>query len=414
MPTFAYLDGRLYAESVPLEDIARRYGTPCYVYSRRALERAYLEFAAACAGRDTLICYAIKANSSLAILNLFARLGSGFDIVSGGELARVLAAGGKPDRIVFSGVGKSEAEMHAALEAGILCFNVESEAELERLNRVATQLGLRAPVSLRVNPDVDAMTHPYISTGLRENKFGVPYDDAARLYRLAARRKGLRITGIDCHIGSQLTDMAPLVEAVGKIVVLADLLATEGIAVEHLDFGGGLGIRYRDEQPPAAQAYFDALLSAIGPRREKLLFEPGRTLVGNAGVLLTRIEYLKHSADRNFAVVDAAMNDLLRPALYEAWHDIIPVKHRNGDLRPYDVVGPICESADFLGHQRNLALQGGDLLAVMSAGAYAMSMSSNYNSRPRAPEIMVDGESTELIRPRETIESLFALERILP
>ncbi len=414
MPEFAYIDGRLYAESVPLEEIALRFGTPCYVYSRRALERAYREFEAGCAGRDALICYAIKANPSLAILNLFARLGAGFDIVSGGELARVLAAGGSPGRIVFSGVGKTEAEMHAALDAGILCFNVESEGELERLNRIATQLGLRAPVSLRVNPDVDARTHPYISTGLRENKFGVPYDDAARLYRLAARRKGLRVVGIDCHIGSQLIDTAPLVEAVQKIAVLADLLASEGIQVEHLDLGGGLGIRYRDEQPPSAQAYFDALFGAIGPRREKLLFEPGRALVGNAGVLLTRVEYLKHSADRNFAVVDAAMNDLLRPALYDAWHDIFPVLHRNGDTRPYDVVGPVCESADFLGRRRSLALQGGDLLCVMSAGAYAMSMSSNYNSRPRAPEVMVEGETMHMIRPRETPESLFALERILP
>jgi diaminopimelate decarboxylase len=416
---FSYQAGALCAEHVPLASIAERVGTPCYVYSRAAIESAYHEFAAACAGRDTLICYAVKANSNLAILNLLARLGSGFDIVSGGELERVLAAGGSPSKIVFSGVGKTEAEMRAALQAGIHCFNVESEAELERLSRVAQAEGKIAPVSLRVNPDVDPKTHPYIATGLRESKFGIPFEEAPRLYRhAAARLPGLRVIGIDCHIGSQLTEIEPFVDALDKVLGLADALLAEGIRIEHLDLGGGLGIRYRDENPPAVKDYMERLFSRIGERKLRLVFEPGRSMVGNTGLLLTRVEYLKHGAARNFAVVDAAMNDLLRPALYEAWHDIVPVGNADPRLiataREYDVVGPVCESGDFLGLERRLAIAPGDLLAVMSAGAYGMSMSSNYNTRPRAAEVMVDGETVHLIRKRENVRELFASEQLLP
>ena len=397
-----------------MEAIARASGTPCYVYPRSALESAWREFSGACARRDVLICYAVKANSNLAILNLLARLGSGFDIVSGGELARVLAAGGSAAKTVFSGVGKTEAEMRAALAAGILCFNVESEQEIERLDRVARDMRCRAPVSLRVNPDVDPRTHPYIATGLKESKFGIDFGDAPRLYRRAAGLPGLRVTGIDCHIGSQLTETGPFVAALEKILDLADALAAEGIAVEHLDLGGGLGIRYRDEELPTTGEYLQRLFSTLGERRVKVLFEPGRALVGDAGVLLTRVEYVKHGAVKNFAVVDAAMNDMVRPALYEAWHEIVPVRPRPDAPSVYDVVGPICESGDFLGHDRELALRAGDLLAMLSAGAYGMSMSSNYNTRPRAAEVLVDGSATHLARARETAEGLFALERILP
>ncbi len=407
-------DGALCVEAVPLETVASEFGTPCYVYSRAALEAAWGEFSGACAGRQVLICYAVKANSNLAILNLLARLGSGFDIVSGGELARVLAAGGSAAKTVFSGVGKTEAEMRAALAAGILCFNVESEGEIERLDRVAREMGRQAPVSLRVNPDVDPRTHPYIATGLKESKFGIDFGDALRLYRRAAGLPGLRVTGIDCHIGSQLTETAPFVAALEKILTLADALAAEDIPVEHLDLGGGLGIRYRDEVLPTVGDYLQHLFSTLGQRKMKLLFEPGRAMVGDAGILLTRVEYLKHGPARNFAVVDAAMNDLVRPALYEAWHGIVPVHARTGAPSTYEVVGPICESGDFLGHDRNLTLQAGDLLAILSAGAYGMSMSSNYNTRPRAAEVLVDGSTTHLVRGRETVESLFALERILP
>jgi diaminopimelate decarboxylase len=407
-------DGALYIEAVPLEAIARQYGTPCYVYSRAALESAWREFASACAGREVLVCYAVKANSNLAILNLFHRLGAGFDIVSGGELARVLAAGGSASKTVFSGVGKTEAEMRAALTAGILCFNVESEGELDRLDTVARGMGCSAPVSLRVNPDVDPRTHPYIATGLRESKFGVDFTEALRLYRRASALPGLRVVGIDCHIGSQLTETGPFVAALEKILALVDTLAAEGIHVEHLDLGGGLGIRYRDEDPPTALDYLGRLFSALGERKAKLLFEPGRAMVGNAGVLLTRVEYLKHGPAKNFAVVDAAMNDMMRPALYEAWHDIVSVQTRAAAAATYDVVGPVCESGDFLGLARSLAIRDGDLLAILSAGAYGMSMSSNYNTRPRAAEVIVDGTATHLARAREPIESLFALERILP
>lgn len=415
MSVFQYrAGGALHAESVPLTEIAARFGTPCYVYSRSALQSAYREFEAACAGRDVMICYAVKANSNLAVLNLLARLGSGFDIVSAGELARVQAAGGAAARTVFSGVGKTAAEMRIALDAGIFCFNVESEGELRRLSVLAVAAARNAPVSLRVNPDVDPRTHPYIATGLRESKFGIPFDDALRLYREAARLPGLEVMGIDCHIGSQLTDVAPFVEALEKILMLADALAGEGITISHLDLGGGLGIRYRDETPPPLGAYLNPLFERIGSRPLKLLFEPGRSLIGNTGLLLTRVEYLKHAPARNFVVIDAAMNDLLRPALYDAWHEILPVEKAGGPGTRYDVVGPVCESGDFLGRDRELSLAPGDLLAVMSAGAYGMSMSSNYNSRPRATEVFVDGTSVHLVRERETVASLFASERILP
>lgn len=414
MSAFAPRNGVLHAESLSLDSIAREFGTPCYVYSCAAIEAAYREFVGACAGRDALICYAVKANSNLAVLNLLAGLGSGFDIVSGGELARVLAARGDPGKTLFSGVGKTRAEIRQALEAGILCFNVESEGELERLDRVARELAQRAPVSFRVNPDVDPNTHPYVATGLRENKFGIAAAEAPALYRKATRLKGVRVCGIDCHIGSQLTETGPFVEALDRVLALVDQLSADGIAIEHLDVGGGLGIRYRDESPPAVGAYIAALFSRLGSRRLKLVFEPGRALVGNAGVLLTRVEYLKSIEGKNFAVVDAAMNDLLRPALYEAWHDIVPVYPRQGLARSYDVVGPVCETGDWLGRDRVLAIEPGDLLAVMSAGAYAMTMSSNYNTRPRAAEVMVDGARAVLVRDRESVESLYQGERLLP
>jgi diaminopimelate decarboxylase len=414
MNAFQYRKGELHVEDLPLAYIAQRFGTPCYVYSRAALESAYHAYRDALAGRDGLVCYAVKANSNLAILNLFARQGAGFDVVSGGELARVLAAGGAANRVVFSGVGKSEAEMRQALAAGVYCLNVESPSELDRLNRVAGTLGKKARIALRVNPDVDPKTHPYISTGLRSNKFGVAFDDALPLYRRAHQLENLEIIGIACHIGSQLLDPAPAAEAAEKIAGLADALAAEGIRLRHLDLGGGLGIRYRDETPPEVAGYLRPLLDLLAQRKERLLFEPGRSLVGNAGVLLTRIEYLKHGAEKNFAIVDAAMNDLIRPALYDAWHDILALAPRDGTAGTYEVVGPVCESGDFLGHARQLAAVEGDLLAIMSAGAYSMAMSSNYNSRPRAAEVLVDGDRAHLVRRRETVEELFAAEQILP
>jgi diaminopimelate decarboxylase len=408
------VNGELHAEAVPLASIAEHYGTPCYVYSRTALEAAYRAFDAACAGHDHLICYAMKANSSLAVLDVFAQLGAGFDIVSGGELARVLAAGGDPRKVVFSGVGKSEEEMRAALAVGILCFNIESAPELGRLNRVAASMQRKAPVSIRVNPDVDANTHPYISTGLKANKFGVPMADAFELYKKAAAMPDLRVVGIDCHIGSQITETSPLAEAAEKMLALVDKLAASGVVIEHFDFGGGLGIRYQDEAPPPIADYVKTMLAALGSRKMKALFEPGRVLIGNAGILLTRIEYLKPGSEKNFMIVDAAMNDLLRPALYDAWHDMVPVRPREGEGVVYDVVGPVCESADFLGHARKLAVAEGDLIAIKSAGAYAMAMSSNYNSRGRAAEVMVSGDKAHLIRRRETTAELFAAERLLP
>jgi diaminopimelate decarboxylase len=410
---FRYQQDRLFAENVALSDVAQRFGTPCYVYSRAALTDGYRQFATAFKGREHLICYAVKANSNLAILNQFARLGAGFDIVSGGELQRVLAAGGAANKVVFSGVGKSEVEMRQALEAGILCFNVESSSELDRLNEVAGSMGKVAPISLRVNPDVDAKTHPYISTGLKQNKFGVAYTEALALYRKAATMPHIRITGMDCHIGSQLTETSPFIAATEKMLALADQLAASGIVLEHLDLGGGLGIRYDDETPPSIAEYAQALLGALSGRSEKIIVEPGRVLVGNAGVLLTRIEYLKHGEEKNFAIVDAAMNDLMRPALYDAYHAILPVQKRAGTAVPYEVVGPICETGDFIGHGREMAVDKGDALAVMSAGAYGMSMSSNYNTRPRAAEVMVDGAEVHLVRERETVRQLYAAEKIV-
>ncbi|MFP5404592.1 MAG: diaminopimelate decarboxylase [Gammaproteobacteria bacterium] len=413
MNTLHRIDGRLHLEGVALDTLAERFGTPLYVYSREALEAAYRAYADAFAATPHLICYAVKANSSLAILNLFARLGAGFDIVSGGELARVLAAGGDAGKVVFSGVGKTAAEMRAALEAGILCFNVESESELHRLNRVAGELGKRAPVSFRVNPDVDPKTHPYISTGLKENKFGVPIADAPALYRLAASLPNLEVTGIDCHIGSQLIDLSPLADAADRVLALVDALAADGIRLHHIDLGGGVGIRYRDETPPDLAAYGRVLARKFAGREETLLLEPGRSLVGNAGLLLTRVEYLKPGEDKNFAIVDAAMNDLMRPALYEAFHDIVAVDARAGDARRYDIVGPICETGDFIGVARDLTIEEGDLLAILSAGAYGMSMASNYNSRPRAAEILIDRNEIHLIRARESVDGLMAGERLV-
>ncbi|RTL56878.1 MAG: diaminopimelate decarboxylase [Rhodocyclaceae bacterium] len=403
----------LHVEGVSLAAIAQQFGTPCYVYSRAALTAAYQDYAAALQGRNALVCYAVKANSNLAVLNVFARLGAGFDIVSGGELARVLAAGGDPAKVVFSGVGKRRDEMEMALQAGIHCFNVESPAELDQLNALAGSLGKKAPISLRVNPNVDPKTHPYISTGLRTAKFGVAYEEALANYRRAAALPHLQIKGIDCHIGSQLLDPAPAGEAAEKVLALVDALGKEGIAIEHIDLGGGKGIRYRDETQLSAADYLAPVLKVMAGRKEKLVFEPGRSLVGNAGLLLTKVEVLKHGEEKDFAVVDAAMNDLARPALYDAFHDIVPVAPRTGDTRCYEIVGPICESGDFLGHDRDLALVEGDLLAILSAGAYGMTMSSNYNTRPRAAEVMVDGDTVHLVRQRETVAELFAGESIL-
>jgi len=414
----AYRNGALFLDEVPLEDIARRFGTPCYVYSRTAIENAYTEYENALAapgGRPALVCYSVKANSNLAVLGLMARLGAGFDIVSGGELARVIAAGGDARKIVFSGVGKTEDEIARALEAGILCLNLESESELERVAAVAGRLARRAPIAFRVNPDVDAQTHPYISTGLKENKFGVPHAEAERLYRAAARMPEIRVVGIGCHIGSQLLDPAPYVEAVQRLAAIADRIRAAGIELSHFDIGGGIGIRYKDERPHSIGEFISGALSALGERKMTLIVDPGRSIVGNAGVLLTRIEYAKHSESKNFLVVDAAMNDLLRPALYDAWHDVRPVREApNGVEQTYDIVGPVCESGDFLARERRMASQAGDLLAILSAGAYGMSMSSNYNSRPRAAEVMVHGSNAHLVRRREEVEELFALERLLP
>ena len=414
MTAFSLNNGQLYAESVPLSGVAERFGTPCYLYSRAALEAAFDEFRQELDGIDSMICYAVKANSNIAVLNVFARLGAGFDIVSLGEMKRVLAAGADPKKIVFSGVGKSAAEMAFALETGIYCFNVESAPELDRLNTVAGKLGKKAPISLRVNPNVDAKTHPYISTGLKENKFGVAYEDALTTYKKAAGLPNLEVTGIDCHIGSQLLDPAPFAEALEKLLQLIDQLRVNGIELRHIDLGGGLGIRYKDEDEPSVKSYLQPLLHELKGRGLKIMLEPGRRLVGNAGVLLTRVEYLKPGEAKNFAIIDAAMNDLARPALYDAWHDIVPVVPRAGATQDWEIVGPICESSDFLGHKRALNIEPGDVLAVMSAGAYGMAMSSNYNTRARAAEVMVDGAEVHLIRRRETIEELYALESLLP
>lgn len=404
----------LHAENVALSDIAQSYSTPCYVYSKSALTNAYTNFSSGFIGCDHLVCFAVKANPSLAILNLFASLGAGFDIVSGGELARVLTAGGDPRKIVFSGVGKTEQEMEAALDADILCFNVESESELRRLNQVAEKMGKVAPISLRVNPNVDAKTHPYISTGLKNNKFGVAYEEALNIYSQAAAMKNIAIHGVDCHIGSQITELSPFLDAFDRVLALVDALAQRNIHIQHIDAGGGIGICYNDETPPTFDVFAKAMREKLGARKIKLIFEPGRALVGNAGLLLTKVEYLKHTETKNFAIVDAAMNDLMRPALYDAYHDIQPVQPRIGDSLVYEIVGPVCESGDFLGHDRELALEEGDLLAIMSAGAYGMSMASNYNTRPRAAEVMVDGDQCHLIRKREVIADLFSSEIVLP
>ena len=414
MTAFVHRDGELCAERVPLSQIAAQFGTPCYVYSRAALESAWRDFDAAFAGTPHLICYAMKANSNLAVLGLFAQLGSGFDIVSGGELARVLAARGDPAKVVFSGVGKTETEMAAALGAGILCFNVESASELNRLDAVAGRAGRIAPVSFRVNPDVDPRTHPYISTGLKESKFGIAFADAPQLYRHAATLPNVAIHGIDIHIGSQITELEPYREAVGKVLELVDRLAAVGISLSHIDLGGGLGIRSQNETPVPLAEYAAMVIDLFKGRREKLLFEPGRHLVGAAGVLLTRVEYLKPGDPKNFAIVDAAMNDLLRPALYDAWHPVTPVRPRAGPERIWDIVGPVCESGDFLAHDRSLALAEGDLLSIGAAGAYAMAMSSNYNARPRACEVVVDDRNVHLVRRREQSDELFASEFLLP
>ncbi|NMG03116.1 diaminopimelate decarboxylase [Azoarcus taiwanensis] len=404
----------LQVESVSLQSIAARYGTPTFVYSLAALREAYDAYARALAGVNARVHYAVKANSNLGVLSAFARMGTGFDIVSGGELARVIAAGGDPSAVVFSGVGKSRAEIRQALAAGIECFNIESASELDRIDHIAGEMDLRAPIAFRVNPDVDPKTHPYISTGLRNNKFGVAFDEALRLYRRAAGMRNLRISGIACHIGSQLLDPAPAREATEKLLGLVDALAAEGIALDHIDLGGGLGIRYRDETPPTVTEYLSPMLGLLAGRKERICLEPGRSLVGNAGLLLTRIEYLKPGVERNFAVVDAAMNDLARPALYDAYHGVVEVNPRGAGARQYEIVGPICESGDFLAHDRSLDVAEGDLLAFLSAGAYGMTMSSNYNTRTRAAEIMVDGDKTWVVRERETVESLYALETPLP
>ncbi len=411
---FDYRNGVLCAEQAPLDDIARRFGTPCYVYSRAAITSAYAEFTQALKGHHALVCYSVKANSNLAILALLASLGAGFDIVSGGELARVLAAGGEAANTLFSGVGKTEAEIELALVRGIGCINVESEAELERVARIARKLARRAPIALRVNPDIDARTHPYISTGLRESKFGVAYADAERLYREAAGMRDLEIVGIGCHIGSLLNDAAPFAAAAERLGQLVDRLRGAGIALRHIDVGGGIGIRYKDEATQPIGAFVRAALAALGKRSERVVFDPGRSLVGNAGLLLTRVEYVKLGEARNFLVVDAAMNDLIRPPLYGAWHEVLAVRQAEAGAAAavYDVVGPICESADFLAKERRLGAREADLLAIMSAGAYGMAMSSNYNSRPRAAEVLVDGTVAHLVRRRESVDELFAAEEI--
>ena len=416
MDYFNYREnGQLFAEGCNLSELAAQHGTPLYVYSRATLERHWHAFDQAAGEVPHLICYAVKANGNLAVLNLLARLGSGFDIVSGGELARVVAAGGDPSKVVFSGVAKSEAEMRYALEQQILCFNLESEAELERLSRVAAEMGQIARISVRVNPDIDAGTHPYISTGLKQNKFGVPIERAVALYHQAAKLPNIEIVGIDCHIGSQLTELEPFLEAMDRLLALIDRLAAEGIHIHHLDVGGGLGVNYSDENPPHPEQYAAALKAKLAGRNLQLIFEPGRAIIANAGVLLTRVEYLKEGEERHFALVDAAMNDLIRPSLYGAWMNIIPAdKSLPRPLRRYDVVGPVCETGDFLGKDRELGLAQGDLLVVRSAGAYGFSMSSNYNARPRAAEVLVDGDTAHLVRQREPLADLWRLEQTLP
>jgi len=414
MDAFNYRDGELFAEGAALSAIAERFGTPTYVYSRAHIEAQYRAYADALEGTPHLVCFAVKANSNLGVLNLLARLGAGFDIVSRGELERVLAAGGRADRIVFSGVGKTREDMRRALEVGVHCFNVESAEELERLQQVAAELGVRAPISLRVNPDVDAGTHPYISTGLKENKFGIAIADAEEAYVRAAQSPNLEVLGVDCHIGSQLTSLDPFLDALDRLLGLIDRLGECGIYLQHIDLGGGVGVRYRDEEPPLVADYIKAVRERTAGRDLALMFEPGRFIVANAGVLLTRVEYLKHTEHKDFAIVDAAMNDLIRPSLYQAWMNVTAVRPRDAQPRTYDVVGPICETGDFLAKDRQLALEEGDLLAVHSAGAYGFVMSSNYNTRGRAAEVLVDGEQVIEIRRRETLAELYAGESLLP
>lgn len=413
MQDFQYNNDSLQIESADLQDIAQTYGTPCYVYSRACLRRNFLAYAEALGDRG-MACYAVKANSNIAILNELAKIGAGFDIVSLGELERVLAAGGKPANIVFSGVGKKPEEMRRALEIGIHCFNVESAAELEVLAQVAAQMNVVANISLRVNPDVDAKTHPYISTGLKENKFGIDINEAVSVYQRAAQLPSLAIKGVDCHIGSQLTELAPFIDALHRLLKLIDELGTLGITLEHLDLGGGLGVVYQDEQPPAIADYIAEVIKELGDRPLKLVFEPGRSIVANAGVLLTQVDYLKPSAHKNFAIIDAAMNDNIRPSLYQAWQNVLPLQNKGGETKLWNLVGPVCETGDFMAKDRELALESGDFLAVMSAGAYGFTMSSNYNTRPRAAEVLVDGKQAHLIRRRETIAELFAGEQLLP
>ena len=414
MDSFEYRNGDLHCEEVSLNQIAEQVGTPAYVYSREALERAYLGYAEALEGRDALICFAVKANSNLAVLNVLAKLGAGFDIVSGGELERALLAGAEPNKIVFSGVGKQAHEIARALEVGIHCFNIESEAELYRVNEVAEARGQVARVSFRVNPDVDAGTHPYISTGLKENKFGIAIESAPEVYAKAAALKGVEVIGVDCHIGSQLTEVSPFLDALDRLLALIDLLAEQGITIRHLDLGGGLGVCYTDETPPTPATYIDALTERLGDRDLKLVFEPGRSIAANSGVLLTQVEFLKENGDKNFAIIDAAMNDLIRPSLYSAYQEIIPLfEQSEAEVKTWDLVGPICETGDFLGKDRQLALSVGDRLAVCSAGAYGFVMASNYNTRPRVAEVMVDDDRFQVVRERETFEDLVRGEHLM-
>lgn len=415
MSNFSYINGVLHAEHQSLSALAAEHGTPLYVYSRAALESSYLAYTDALGEWPHMVCFAVKSNSNLAVLNVLARLGAGFDIVSGGELERVIAAGGDPTRVVFSGLGKQPAEIRRALEVGVHCFNIESEAELERISEVAVAEGKTAPVSLRVNPDVDAQTHPYISTGLKDNKFGVDINEAVRIYEKAAALPGIAVRGVDCHIGSQLTDIAPFLDALDRLLNLIDTLAERGIVIEHLDLGGGLGVTYHNEQPATPAEYIEAVKARLGDRSLTLIFEPGRSISANAGVFITRVEYLKLNQHKNFALIDGAMNDLIRPSLYSAWQAIVPVAESSSEPeRVYDVVGPVCETGDFLGKDRPLKIAQGDLLAVMSSGAYGFVMSSNYNTRGRAAEVMADGDQAYLVRERETVQSLFANEHLLP
>ena len=415
MDSFEYRNGRLHCEEVQVGRIAEELGTPVYIYSRDALERSYQDYAQALEGRDALVCYAVKANSNIGVLNVLARSGAGFDIVSIGELERALKAGGEPSKIVFSGVGKKPEEIERALEVGIHCFNVESEPELDRINAVAAEMGKVAPISLRVNPDVDAGTHPYISTGLKENKFGVDIDEAVRIYKKANAMENLNVIGMDCHIGSQLTEIDPFLDALDRLLVQVDRLAEEGIQIKHLDLGGGLGVCYTDEQPPQPQEYIAAILERLGDRELGLIFEPGRSIAANAGILVTEVEFLKPTENKNFAIIDAAMNDLIRPSLYSAYQEIIPVEVReDGEAKLWDLVGPVCETGDFLGKDRELNIEAGDLLAVCSAGAYGFTMASNYNSRPRAAEVMVDDNQFHVIRKRENLADLMHGEKLIP